>query len=118
MEKLPDYVTVLLDGHSEGFDPGVIESEMEKGLSKLRVTQARVVVEQVAQLLFHSAAETVTFEDWYFTVIKRIGWFQVHDPRINAQRRVRFKGGDIGRLEPLTGAYEVAQRTVTLEYLR
>ena len=118
MADLPNYVTVLLGGHSEKFDPGVIESQMEKGPSKLRVGQSRVVVEQTAQLLFRSAAETVTFEDWYFDTIKRIGWFTIHDPRINAARTVRFKGGDIGVLEPLTGAYEAARRSVTLEYLR
>lgn len=115
---LPEYVTVMLEGHSERFDPGVIESQMEKGLSKMRVGQIRVVVEQTARLLFSSAADTVAFEDWYFDVIKRIGWFQIHDPRINAQRTVRFKGGNIGELVPLTGAYELAQRSVTLEYLR
>jgi hypothetical protein len=118
MADLPAYVTVLLDGHSEKFDPGVVESQMEKGLSKLRVSQSRVVVEQTAQLLFSSAAETVAFETWYFNTIKRIGWFTIHDPRVNAPRTVRFKGGDIGVLEPLTGAYEASQRTVVLEYLR
>lgn len=118
MVDLPDYVTVLLDGHSEKFDPGIVESQMEKGLSKMRLGSGRVVVEQTAQLLFSTPADSVAFEDWYFKTIKRIGFFNIHDPRINGMRSVRFKAGDIGVLEPLRGAYEVSQRTVTLEYLR
>lgn len=118
MAALPEYVTVALEGHSEQFDPGVVVSEMERGLAKMRVGQLRAVVTQQAQLIFKTAADSVAFEDWYFNTIRRIGFFTVQDPRINATRTVRFKGGDIGALEPLSGAYAVSRRAVTLEYLR
>lgn len=118
MAALPDYVKILLEGAGEEFDPGVVVSEMEKGLAKMRVSSARVVAEVPAVLQFYSTADTLAFEDWYFNTIKRIGFFDVKDPRTGQLRAMRFKGGDIGKLEPLVGRYAKARRSVTLEYLR
>lgn len=118
MTQLPSYVKVLLDGSGQQFDPGVIESEMERGLSKLRVGQTKVVQEVSATLHFTSRADAVAFEDWYFNTIKRIGWFTWLDVLSGTTKTVRFKGGDIGRLTPVTSRYAAAERAVTLEYLR
>lgn len=118
MAALPDYVRVLLDGAGEEFDPGVVVSEMEKGLAKMRVSQSRVLMDVVATLQFYSTADTLAFEDWYFNTIKRIGFFDWRDPRTGLLRSARFKKGSIGRLEPLVGQYAKAKRSVTLEYLR
>lgn len=116
---LPDYARIMFDGHAMEFDPGVIKSEMDKGLPKMRVSQSRVIVHLKAYLLFKTAQASIDFEDWYFDTIKRIGWFTIPDPRIEGQTlTVRFKDADIGTLEPMTGAYAVSRRSVTFEYLR
>jgi hypothetical protein len=80
MTQLPDYLTILLDDTGEEFDPGVIKSEMERGMAKQRVGQSRVVVEVPVTLLFDSAADAESFYDWYFNTIKRIGFFTWTDP--------------------------------------
>lgn len=118
MAALPSYARVLLEGAGEEFDPGVVKSEMEKGLAKMRVGQSRVVVEAAATLFFRTQADTISFDDWYFNVIKRIGFFDWRDPRTGQVRAVRFKDADIGKLVPVTQGYEIARRDVTLEFLR
>lgn len=118
MAELPRYVRLLRDGAGEEFDPGVVVSEMEKGLAKMRVGQSRVVVEVAATLLFRSRQDTLDFDDWYFQTIKRVGWFDWRDSRTLTVRSVRFKGGAIGQLLPLSPRYGYAKRSVTLEYLR
>lgn len=91
---------------------------MERGLSKLRVTSARVVKQVEVTLQFKSAGDTEAFEDWYFNTVRRIGFFDWYDTRTSVVRVVRFKGGALGELVPLTQGFAVAQRTATLEYLR
>lgn len=118
MAALPSYVKLLRDDAGEEFDPGVVVSEMEKGLAKMRVGQSRVVVSVSATLLFETRQASLDFDNWYFNTIKRIGWFDWHDKRANVTRSVRFQGGAIGRLEPLAAGYRYAKRAVTLEYLR
>lgn len=109
---------MLRDNAGEEFDPGVVVSEMEKGLAKMRVSQSRVVVQVAATLFFRTRQDSIKFEDWYFEAIKRIGWFDWRDPRTGQVRSVRFKGGAIGRLEPQSARYGHSKRAVTLEYLR
>lgn len=118
MAALPSYVVVLLDGYSEEFDAGVIKSEMERGLSKHRVGQSRVVMTVSVNLAFESADDANSFDDWYFNDIKRIGWFDFLDPRTNARRSVRFKDGALGQLQPMSGGFGLSRRSATLEYLR
>lgn len=118
MAELPSYVRILRDGAGVQFDPGVLVSEMERGLAKTRVTQSRVVVQVAATLFFRKRQDSILFESWYFDVIKRIGWFDWRDKRTGAVRSVRFKGGDIGNLEPLSPGFGHSKRSVTLEYLR
>lgn len=118
MAALPSYVKLLRDGAGREFDPGVVVSEMEKGLSKMRVGQSRVVVHVAATLFFTTRQDAVAFEAWYFDTIKRIGWFDWYDSLYGITRSVRFKGGDIGQLQPLAARYGHSKRSVTLEYLR
>lgn len=118
MAVLPSYVVVLLDGYSEEFDAGVIKSDMERGLSKYRVGQSRVVTTVAVNLAFESADDANSFEAWYFNEIKRIGWFDFLDPRTNSLRSVRFKGGALGQLQPMSGGFGLSRRSATLEYLR
>lgn len=118
MAALPSYVRVERDGYSEDFDPGVIKSEMERGMAKLRVGQSRVVVQVAVSLVFTSAADAAAFETWYFDTIARVGFFDWRDPRTGQTRSVRFKDGDIGALEPLSYRFGYSRRTATLEYLR
>lgn len=118
MAVLPSYVVVLLDGYSEEFDAGVIKSDMERGLSKYRVGQSRVVTTVAVNLAFESADDANSFEAWYFNDIKRIGWFDFQDPRTNVLRSVRFKDGALGQLQPMSGGFGLSRRSATLEYLR
>lgn len=118
MAALPTYVKLLRDGAGVQFDPGVLASEMERGLAKIRVTQSRVVVQVAATLFFKTRKDSLSFEDWYFNVIKRVGFFEWRDSYSGRVLSVRFKGGNIGKLEPLTSRYGKSQRAVTLEYLR
>ncbi len=118
MAQLPDYLTILLDDTGEEFDPGVIKSEMERGMAKHRVGQSRVVVEVPVTLLFDREEDAESFYDWYFNTIKRIGFFTWKDPRTQTLRSGRFKGGAIGKLVPTIAGYAQSKRSCVLEYLR
>lgn len=118
MAQLPNDVLVLLDGYSEEFEAGVIKTEMERGLAKYRVGQSRVVMTVSVSLVFETSASATAFDDWYFSVVRRIGWFDWLDPRTNAMRTVRFKDGALGALQPMAGQFSMSKRTAALEYLR
>lgn len=118
MAALPSYVTVLLDGLSEAFDPEVIKADMERGLPKLRLGNTRVVVHVPVRLRTLTRADSLALDDWYFDTINRIGWFDWFDTRTQAVRSVRFKDGALGSVVPLRPGYEIADRTAVLEYLR
>ena len=118
MAQLPTNLTILLDDAGEEFDPGIVKSEMERGLAKMRVGQSRVVVNVSATLLFDSAQAAADFETWYFDTIRRIGAFTWVDPRTGATRTGRFKDGAIGKLVPTIADFAQSKRAVTLEYLR
>lgn len=118
MSNFPNYVEIMLDEGGEEFDPDVLESPMERGLAKLRLRSRRVTMQLPVKLLFESRQALADFDTWYFDEIKRIGWFNLADPRTGQVRAMRFKGGALGRLTPAVASYAVATRTATLEYLR
>lgn len=118
MAALPSYVSLLIAGQSESFDPTVVRSEMERGLAKQRLQSARVVKKLSVTLLFSTAADVAAFESWYFTVIGRIGFFDVVHPRTKATVPMRFENASIGELTPDTSGYAIAKRAVVLEYLQ
>lgn len=118
MAALPGYAHVSLESYSEQFDPGIVKTEMDRGLAKMRVGQSRTVVNVAITLIFASRDDAASFETWYFDTIKRIGFFDWLDPRTNTVRSVRFKDGDIGALESLAPGVSISRRSATLEYLR
>lgn len=117
MAALPDYVSLLLAGQGDDFDPSVISSEVERGLAKLRVGNSRVVRTLEATLQFESNADVNAFEAWYFDTIRRVGFFDVRHPRTGALTPMRFEGGRIGKVVPAVNGYHIASRAVVLEYL-
>lgn len=118
MATFPPYARLLLDGAAESFAPGIVKSEMERGLAKQRIQSARVVRKLRATVFFRTAADAAAFEAWYFTTIARIGFFDVVHPRTRAVVPMRFENADIGELVPLMGGFELSKRAVVLEYLQ
>lgn len=117
MAALPDYVSLLLAGQAEIFDPAIVRTEMERGLAKQRVGNSRVVRKLNATLQFETNADASAFEAWYFNTIRRIGFFDVRHPRTSVLTPMRFEGGSIGELVPAVNGYHIASRSVVLEYL-
>ena len=118
MATFPDYVCISAHGYSEEFDPSVLVTEMERGPAKQRVQNTRVVQSLTATLTFTSPIDVSAFESWYFTTIKRIGYFTMEHPRTGQTISARFRGGSIGTLVPLSPGFGVAQRDVVIEYMR
>jgi hypothetical protein len=114
----PTYAKFVVDGSSEGFDPSVARSEMERGIAKQRVINSDVMVEVSGSVLFQSTADIVSFDTWYFDTIGRIGWFDFTHPRTGAVVTARLVGGRIGDLVPQAGGFAIASRDVKVEYLR
>ena len=118
MAALPSYVRLLLNGATEQFDPSVVRTEMDRGLPKQRLKNTQVLMKVAGKLFFRTQADTIAFDTWYFDTIGRIGWFDIRDARYGVTRTVRFEGGNIGTLTPITASYAMATHAVTLEYLR
>lgn len=118
MAALPTYVEIRFSGYGETFDPSVERTEMERGVPKERLINSQVMQELSMTLQFKGAANLQSFEDWYFDVIKRIGWFSMLHPRTGQPITARFKGGAIGTLVPLIPGFKLSTREVVIEYLR
>jgi hypothetical protein len=118
MANFPPYVKVLAAGYGEDFDPAIERSEMERGVPKERLINSQVLMKISATLLFDSPADITSFEDWYFTDIQRIGWFQLTHPRTLAMVSARFEEAKIGKLTPRNPMFSCATRSVVFEYLR
>lgn len=118
MAALPSYVSLLHAGQTDSFDPGIVRSEMERGLPKQRVQSRRVLRKLSVTLQFQTRADVNAFEAWYFTTIGRIGFFDVVHPRTGQAIAMRFEGGSIGELVPAASGYAIATRAVVLEYLQ
>lgn len=118
MAALPSYVSVLVAGYGEEFDPSIERTEMERGLPKQRLLNTQVLQRLECTLIFSSAANVAAFETWYFDTIGRIGSFTMDHPRTGAAITVRFEGGNIGKLTSRNGRFTSASRPVVFEYLR
>ena len=118
MAAWPAYAPFLMGGFEESFDPSVERTEMERGVPKMRVLNSQVMAKLSGTVLFQSTADIAAFETWYFTELKRIGWFQIVHPRTRATITARFEGGALGALSPIAPRFYVASRPVTLEYMR
>lgn len=118
MASLPSYVAIRFPEYSEGFDPSVERTEMERGPAKQAIKNTHVFKQPKATFMFMSLADAIAFEDWYFNTIKRVGYFDFVHPLTGQPVQARFMGGDIGELVPLSPGFAQSQRTVTLEFMR
>lgn len=118
MSALPSYARIIFDGYGEEFDPSVLRTEMERGIPKQAIQNTQVLQKVNATILFLNAADIDSFETWYFTDIKRIGWFDVKHPRTKQLKSMRFEGGKLGPLSPKTSGFYIASYSVVLEYMR
>lgn len=118
MATFPSNICLLVGGYGESFDPSVERIEMERGPAKEAIKNSQVLAEIKCAILYPSSTAVDSFETWYFTTIKRIGWFSVEHPRTGATISARFKGGVLGELNPVNNARRMWRREVTIEYLR
>lgn len=118
METFPDYAEILFAEYGEDFEPSVERTEMERGVPRQRVLNTHVLQTMGASVLFRSQQAAFDFEDWYFNRLKRIGWFNVRNPRTGQTVQARFQAGKIGRLEPLAPGFRLSKRDLVLEYMR
>lgn len=109
---------IVKSGYSESFDPSVLRTEMENGPPKERLMNTQVLMKIKASLLFRSEATQLAFENWYFNVIKRIGYFDLTHPRTGQPLIVRFENGSIGELTTVDSRFRHSMRNVVFEYLR
>ena len=119
MATLPTGTVISAEGYVESIpDPSVETTDMERGLAKYRIKNQKVVRTINATLEFHSLAALNAFDNWYFDTIKRIGWFDIVDPRTKVTRAVRLREGKIGDYVSISQDYEYASCAVVFEYLR
>jgi hypothetical protein len=118
MAAWPPYIKLLLSGTSETFEPAVERNEMERGVPKQRILNSQVLAELTSTALFQSNADIARFDDWYFDIIQRVGWFDLRHPRTGKTVQARFVGGKLGALTPQSGGFALATREITVEYLR
>lgn len=118
MTQMPASTKVMMEGLSESFNPSVERTEMERGVPKQRLVNSQVLAKLNVGLYFETSAASDAFDEWYFTTIKRIGWFQFRHPRTGQLLTVRFENGDVGALSLLDDSGFDTRRSVTLEYLR
>ncbi len=118
MASMPSIARVVFDGQKRSFDPDVERDEMERGVAKQRIRNSQVMMKQTLTLYFRSIEDATTFDDWYFDVIGRVGWFTMVHPFTGKLITARFENGAIGVLVPdekLEGDYRL---DAVLEYLR
>lgn len=119
MATFPSYAHVQLRGAGESPSPVVLRSEMERGVAKQRRFAADSVVKVGVAILFRSAADAASFEDWFYDEIAGgADWFDWVNPRGGATVEARIVDGNIGTLQPLSGAWAYAERELVLEYVR
>jgi len=118
MANLPTYVEIRQSTWSESFDPSVQRTEMERGVPKQSVLNTGVLMKMKCSLIFRTTADDVAFLDWYFDVIRRVGFFTMTHPRTGQSINARFEGGNVGEVRSIAGTDGLWQRDVTIEYMR
>ena len=81
MTQLPLNTQVLMAGMGDSWDPATERTEMERGIPKQRLINSQVLAKLKVGLYFKDSAAADEFDDWYFSAIKRIGWFEIRHPR-------------------------------------
>lgn len=118
MSAWPSSAKIVLSGFGEMPMPEVRRTEMERGPARQELINSRIKQELSFTVQFESKAAADEFLTWYYDVLKIIDYFDFRHPRTRQYVRARFKGGEIGTLTPVTGAFGLTQRTVTVEYIR
>lgn len=118
MAAFPNYVRFDLNGYTEGEDPSVLRTEMERGVPKERIINSDVMATIKGTVTFLAKEDIASFDAWYFDTIKRIGWFDFRHPRTRQMLSVRLVGGKRGELQPIKAGFGIATRMIELEYLR
>lgn len=119
MATFPTYVKLGWRDSAEQLTPVVIRSEVERGVARQRRVAADSVVTVPVTAYFDTAADSLAFEDWFFTeVAGGAAWFDFTLPRTSAVVQARVVGGDIGQLKPTTKNWAYSERSFQLEYLR
>lgn len=110
--------TIQLAGN-ERPAPMVARSEMERGIARQRRTAADSLVQLSLQLGFDSIANVLDFETWFYAdALAGAAWFDFTHPRTGSVVQARVVGGDLGALTPMAESFRVAERTLTIEYIR
>lgn len=118
MSTWPASARIMLGGFAEEFDPSIRRTEMERGMPKQSILNTHVMQELTFTVIFETKEAIAEFESWYFNTLHRIDFFDLRHPRTRQVVSARFKEAKIGSLAPVTGGFGLAQRTVTVEYLR
>lgn len=118
MAALPDYAWVDADGYSESITPSVAATEMERGISKLRLINKHSVYTFSATIWLAAVEDLDNFLDWYRNTIGIIGWFDMKHPRKpNTTLSVRFPKGEIGEITPVNSGTAYWQIECQMETL-
>lgn len=118
MASLPSYVVIRMSNWSETIKPNIESTEMERGPDKYRRLNSRATMRMKCSLLFGSTADDLAFLDWYFNVIKEVGYFAMTHPRTGQSIQARFLQADIGEARSISGTDHLWQRDTTIEYRR
>jgi hypothetical protein len=117
--SFPSYVKLGWRDTGETPDPVVARSEKERGVPSQRRMQADTLVTVPVTLYFDSAADSVSFEQWFFgDLAGGANWFNWLNPRTGKVVDTRIVGGDIGQLTPTNPTWCWAQRSMRFEYVR
>ena len=118
MTQLPANTKVLMAGMVDSWEPAVERTEMERSVPKQRLVNSQVLAKLKVGLYFKDSTAADEFDDWYFSTITRIGWFEIRHPRNGKLLTVRFEGGSVGELMLIDESAFDSTRQVVLEYLR
>ncbi len=119
MATLPDYVKFKLAGASMEPTKVIDRSEMERGVQRARRTNSDAIHTLSATMVFHSKAEMLSFEAWYYS---RTGadagaaWVTWNDECGGVIRQIRFVS--LGALVNLFGDYELSEWQCSIEWIR
>jgi hypothetical protein len=117
--SLPSYVKLGWRDTGEQPDPVVMRSEKERGVPSQRRIKADSLVTVPVTLYFDTAADAVSFEQWFFgDLAGGAKWFNWTNPRNGAVVEAQIVGGDIGQLTPTIRTWGWAQRSMKFEYVR
>lgn len=117
MSSWPEYAEIRFADYGEEIVASEERTDMERGPSKMRTLNSRVMKNVYASVQFRSAADAEAFEEWYLRDVGRVGWFTMEHPRTGQPISARFLQG-IGRLVPLNTQFRFSKRDLVLEYMR